>query len=96
MVELDNISFPKEFYEDEVRDGFYVSEMMKRFWGAQMVVLSEIEKVCKRHDIDSVSAPACDDFALSSEDFKDEDDDSWFPTAPSPSSTCTWRNAQGR
>ena len=52
MVELDNISFPKEFYRDEVRDGFYVSEMMKRFWGAQMVVLSEIEKVCKRHDID--------------------------------------------
>ena len=39
------------FFSDEVRDGFYLSEMMKRFWGAQMVVLREIEKICERHSI---------------------------------------------
>lgn len=42
---------PKLFFEDEVRDGFLVSTMMKRYWAAQMKVLAEIDKVCKRHNI---------------------------------------------
>ena len=51
MVELENITFGTEYFQDEVRDGFYVPEMMKRFWAAQLVVLSEIAKICKRHNI---------------------------------------------
>ena len=51
MIELENIIFPNEYFLDEVRDGFFISEMMKRFWAAQMVVLSEIDKICRRHSI---------------------------------------------
>ena len=42
---------PKEYFEDEVRDGFYVWTMMKRFWAAQLKVLAEVDKICRRHDI---------------------------------------------
>lgn len=45
------MEFPKSFFEDEVRDGFYVPAMMKRAWAAQMQVLEDIEKVCKKHNI---------------------------------------------
>ena len=41
----------KLFFEDETRDGFYVWTMMKRFWAAQLKVLAEIDKVCKKHDL---------------------------------------------
>lgn len=43
--------FEKDFFEDEVRDGFYVSGIMKRSWAAQLEVLEEIDKVCKKHGI---------------------------------------------
>ena len=48
---LKNLSFPDSFFEDEAREGFYVSSMMKRCWAAQLVVLSEVAKVCERHGI---------------------------------------------
>lgn len=41
----------KLFFEDETRDGFYVWTMMKRFWAAQLKVLAEIDKVCKKHGL---------------------------------------------
>jgi len=40
-----------EFLEDEIREGFPIPAMIKASWAAQMEVLSEIEKVCQRHDI---------------------------------------------
>ncbi len=43
--------FPPEYFYDEVREGFFIPEMMKRFWAAQLVVLYEIVKICDRHDI---------------------------------------------
>lgn len=43
--------FPPSFFEDEVRDGFYVSGKMKRFWAGQLEVLDQIDKVCKRHNL---------------------------------------------
>lgn len=43
--------FPKEYFEDEVREGFYVPAMMKRAWAAQLEVLSDIEKVCKKYNL---------------------------------------------
>ncbi|MCR5452661.1 MAG: LicD family protein, partial [Lachnospiraceae bacterium] len=42
------LNFPDNYFEDEVRDGFYVDGMMKRCWASQLVVLSEIDKVCKK------------------------------------------------
>ena len=40
-----HMQFPDSFFEDEVRDGFYVPALMKRSWAAQMEVLSDIAKV---------------------------------------------------
>ena len=50
-VELKNLSFPPSFFEDEVRDGFFVSEMMKRYWAGHLTVLSAIDRICLEHDI---------------------------------------------
>ena len=40
-----------EFYEDEVIEGFYVPSMIKKAWGAQMDVLNETDRICRKHDI---------------------------------------------
>jgi len=48
---LDDLKFESSFFADEVREGFFVPTMMKRFWAAQMIVLSKIVQICERHDI---------------------------------------------
>ena len=45
------MEFPREYFEDEVREGFYVSSMMKCFWAAQLEVLEEVDRVCRKHGI---------------------------------------------
>lgn len=45
------MEFPKGYFEDEVREGFYISGMIKRTWAAQMEVLQVIDDICKKHDI---------------------------------------------
>lgn len=45
------MNFSHTFFEDEVRDGFYVSGMMKRFWAAQLEVLFIVDEICKKHNI---------------------------------------------
>ena len=45
------MQFPDSFFEDEVRDGFYVPAIIKRCWAAQMELLGEIAAICKRHHI---------------------------------------------
>lgn len=43
--------FLDSFFEPEVRDGFYVPSLMKRFWAAQLEVLQVVDRICQRHDI---------------------------------------------
>lgn len=45
------MDYPHKYFEDEVREGFYVMGEMKRVWAAQIEVMLEIDKVCKRHNI---------------------------------------------
>lgn len=45
------MEFPHTYFMDEVRDGFYVSGLMKRYWAAQLEVLAEFDKVCRKYDI---------------------------------------------
>lgn len=45
------MQFPHTYFEDEVREGFYITGAMKRAWAAQLEVLEEIDKVCKKHNI---------------------------------------------
>lgn len=43
--------FSPAYFEDEVRDGFYVPSIMKRAWAAQLEILEDIDKVCQMYDI---------------------------------------------
>ena len=45
------MQFPDSFFEDEVRDGFFVPGLMKRAWAAQMEILADVDKVCKKYNI---------------------------------------------
>lgn len=45
------MNFPKEFFEGEEREGFYIASMMKKAWAAQIEVVEEIRKVCTKHNI---------------------------------------------
>ena len=45
------MNIPEEFYEPEVRDGFYVPSEMKRYWAVILTVLDEIDRVCKKHGL---------------------------------------------
>ena len=51
LIPLTNLTFEPGFFEDEVREGFYVSSMMKRYWACQLKVLSEISRICEKHGI---------------------------------------------
>ncbi len=42
------IELEEEFYEDEVREGFYVPACIKQAWGAQIRVLNDIDEVCAK------------------------------------------------
>ena len=50
------IIFPDGYFEDEVRDGFKVTSIMKACWAASMEVLNEIRIICERHDIEYFAA----------------------------------------
>ena len=45
------ISFPNDFFQDEIREGFLVERKMKCAWAAQMEVLKEIDRICKKYGI---------------------------------------------
>ena len=45
------MEFEREFFYDEVQDGFYVPGIMKRAWAAQLELLSEIDRICKKWNI---------------------------------------------
>ncbi|MCM1244674.1 MAG: LicD family protein [Roseburia sp.] len=45
------MEFQDSYFEDEVREGFFIPGMMKRSWAAQLEVLNDIRKVCDRHNL---------------------------------------------
>lgn len=45
------MEFPREFFYDEVRNGFYIPGIIKRIWAAQLEILAVIQKICKKHKI---------------------------------------------
>lgn len=45
------LQFEDSFFEDEVRDGFYVPAMIKKAWAAELTVMYEVDKICQRHNI---------------------------------------------
>ena len=45
------MNLPHSYFEDEIRDGFYISGQMKRAWGASLEVLEVIAEICRRYRI---------------------------------------------
>lgn len=45
------MNMPSDFLDDEVRDGFYVSGMLKRSWAAQIVMLETFRDFCADYHI---------------------------------------------
>ncbi|MCR5595685.1 MAG: LicD family protein [Lachnospiraceae bacterium] len=43
--------FKEDFFEGEVREGFYVRPIMKRCWAAELEVLEEISRICRIHKL---------------------------------------------
>ncbi|MCR5237739.1 MAG: LicD family protein [Lachnospiraceae bacterium] len=42
---------PEDYYQAEVRDGFYVPSEMKRCWAATIGVLEVIDRICRKHNL---------------------------------------------
>lgn len=45
------IAFDEKFFEGEERDGFYVEKEMKQAWAAEMEVLMEVDRICRKYGI---------------------------------------------
>lgn len=45
------MEFPDSYFEDEVREGFYICSLMKRAWAAQAEVLDAVRRICETHHI---------------------------------------------
>jgi|GEM_PF-80537 len=45
------MEFSNEYFEDEVREGFYIPGMIKRSWAEQLSVLKTVDEICARHGI---------------------------------------------
>lgn len=45
------LNIPDNFLDGEVRDGFYIEKMMKRNWACMIKILAEIDRICRKHDI---------------------------------------------
>ncbi|MCR4922999.1 MAG: LicD family protein [Lachnospiraceae bacterium] len=44
-------NLPEDFFKEEVRCGFTISEMMKKAWAAEMKILFQLQVFFKEHDI---------------------------------------------
>lgn len=45
------IKYSEDYYKAETRNGFYIEELMKRAWAAQVEMLVILDDVCKRHGL---------------------------------------------
>lgn len=45
------IEFPREYFYDEVRDGFFVPAMMKKTWAAELKVFDAIRCLCEKYGL---------------------------------------------
>lgn len=42
------MEFEESYFQGEEREGFFVEEKMKRAWAAQLEVIKEVERICKK------------------------------------------------
>ncbi|MCR5773095.1 MAG: LicD family protein [Butyrivibrio sp.] len=51
MAKSKMLKFDDNYFKNEFRCGFHITSMMKRFWASEMEILSWVNEVCKKHDI---------------------------------------------
>ena len=45
------MQFNNSYFQDEIREGFYIPGMVKRSWAMQLEVLQIIDEICEKHGI---------------------------------------------
>ena len=45
------LNIPDNYFEGEIREGFYVESMMKKNWACMIKVLAEVDRICRKHGI---------------------------------------------
>ncbi len=45
------MTFDNSYFEDDIKEGFYIPGMIKRSWATQMDILENISLVCEKNDI---------------------------------------------
>jgi lipopolysaccharide cholinephosphotransferase len=45
------INVPNGFLSGEIRDGFYIEQMMKKIWACMIKIIAEIDRICRKYDI---------------------------------------------
>lgn len=69
------LEFQEGFFEQEIRNGFYIDETMKTVWAAEMEVLQKVAEICDRHNIEWYAAYGTLLGAIRHEGFVPWDDD---------------------
>lgn len=45
---MSRFELTEQFFEDEVREGFYIPSAIKKAWGAELTVINDIDEVCSK------------------------------------------------
>ena len=45
------LEFREGFFDQEVKNGFYIDVTMKTLWSAELEVLQKVAEICDRHGI---------------------------------------------
>lgn len=51
MVELQTLTIPKQFFEDEIRNGFNVNQKRKQVWAIELDLYAKLKSVCEKHNL---------------------------------------------